>query len=148
MSESRRVHVVPVRTAVDRVVVPATRVGADLVYLLTDDRHDSAAVAAVTSRLEDADVAVQRVPADHGDADEMTALVTTVARGHAGDDVLVGVPTDARPATVEAVTNVLDAEPAVTTYPLRARDVDVDPHATRSSESEGLAAAADPSSRR
>lgn len=123
MDQPRRVHVVPVRHEVDRVVEPLAAQAADCVHFLFHDGDRSAPptyhedlVACVREELG-ASVATWHV--DHFDVYDVFGLVTTVADAHADDDVAVNVSAGSKLAAIGASLACMDVATDATAYYVR-----------------------------
>jgi hypothetical protein len=113
----RRIHIAPLGFEYDRILEPARRYGADLVYLLVHEEgpqpsYHEELVAALT----DAGIEVDRTHCDLMDVYDVLGVVTTLAARHAGDDVRVNVSSGNKLAAVGATIACMDVSTAATAY--------------------------------
>lgn len=99
-----RVHIAPMGYERDRILLPATRYDADLVYLLIDVRGAAAPTYhdEVVAELEAAGVDVRSERVDLHDIYEVMGRTTTLAARHADDEVLVNISSGTNTAAVGA----------------------------------------------
>jgi hypothetical protein len=113
----RRVHIAPLGYEYDRILVPARRYGADLIYLLRHERgpypdyHDELIAA-----LEAAGIDVETRELDLMDVYDVLGVVTTIAAHHDGDDVRVNVSSGSTLAAVGATIACMDVSTPATAY--------------------------------
>lgn len=113
----RRVHVAPLGYEYDRILAPAERYGADLLYLLCHERrprpdyHDE-----LVGALEDAGIDVATRELDLMDVYDVLGVVTTIAAHHEGDDVRVNVSSGNTLAAVGATIACMDVSTDATAY--------------------------------
>jgi hypothetical protein len=113
----KRVHIAPLGFEHDRILEPATRYGADLMYLLVNEGgprasyHDD-----LEAGLADAGIEVRRESCDLMDVYDVLGVVTTLAARHAGDDVRVNVSSGNKLAAVGATIACMDVSTDATAY--------------------------------
>jgi hypothetical protein len=117
MEMVRRVHVAPLGFEYDRILEPARRYGADVVYLLA---HEGGPRPAYHDRLIEelaADgIEVETRSVDLMDVYDVLGAVTTIAAGHDGDDVRVNVSSGNALSAVGATIACMDVSTDATAY--------------------------------
>jgi len=120
---AKRVHIVPVGEAVERMVSPVLELSADRVYLLADaDGVTRAQADPVAERLASEGVEAEIEPVDQGTVYAVLGLVTTLADRHADDVVRVNVSTGSRLATIGAALACMDDDTEAEAYHVPADD--------------------------
>jgi hypothetical protein len=120
---AKRVHIVPVGGAVERMVSPVLELSADRAYLLPDEGGATRTPAdAVAERLASEGVEPAIEPVDQGTVYAVLGLVTTLADRHADDVVRVNVSTGSRLATIGAALACMDDDTGAEAYHVPADD--------------------------
>ena len=116
MDVPQRVHVVPLGYEYDRILEPITRMRADLVYLLVDERWDATYHEELLRELESAVRTLETRRCDLSDVYAVLGTVTTLAAKHAGDDVRVNVSGGGTIAAIGATIACMDVDTDATAY--------------------------------
>lgn len=139
----RRVHIAPLGYEHDRILLPAARYDADLLYLLGPTTASSSTPAYhedLVERLVDAGIETERVDVDLQDIYDVLGRTTTLAARHAEDDVLVNVSSGTALAAVGATIACMTTHAtAYTVEPeSNAHDVQREPRTTGVANVEAL----------
>lgn len=114
---AKRVHIVPVGGAVERMVSPVLELSADRAYLLAGEGGATRTPAdSVAERLASEGVETAIEPVDQGTVYAVLGLVTTLADRHADDVVRVNVSTGSRLATIGAALACMDDDTGAEAY--------------------------------
>lgn len=114
--QRRRVHLVPIRDAHDRALNPLIEYDADAAHLLVDP---DAGAEAVVNTLREVDVATEQWCVDLEDLYAVLGLVTTLADGHADEDVYANISAATPAAAVGTALGCMDVATEATAYQVR-----------------------------